>query len=402
MWGSSFLSTIGSWMQNVVLPVYVLDRTGSTTLVGLTVFAQLGPLLFLSIPAGVIADRFDRRRWLITMQLVQLAFSAALAPLAANDAPFWAIFLVALGVGCGNSLNAPGWAAMLPTLVAREDLPGSVSLSSMSLNASRVVGPIIVAILRQADVAIADIFLINAATYLFVVVALMRTRIPRPVVRLRDSGVAALMSGIRTVRAKPDLRRVIATMLLFSLICLPYVGLLPVVARENFGIAKGSTTYEWLYAAWGTGAALGALSVGTVFVGLDVRTLSRWALIAFSGFLSLFALGTNEVWAFTVGPLLGFAYFTLTTSLSTIYQSRLADHERGRAMSLWFMSFGGMVPMGNLLFAPVMDVIGVRSTLLLGAAFAVVLAWWCDIARIDRRSAAIAPHFLSSAAPPSS
>ena len=108
MWAASFASNIGSWMQNVVLPVYILDRTGSTTLVGLVAFAQLGPLLFLSIPAGVIADRFDRRKWLIAMQLVQLAFSALLAPLVAHDAPIWSIFAVAFGVGAGNALNEIG------------------------------------------------------------------------------------------------------------------------------------------------------------------------------------------------------------------------------------------------------------------------------------------------------
>ena len=127
MWMASFSSNIGTWMQNVVLPLYVYDRTGKASTVSIIMFAQLGPLLFLSIPAGVIADRFDRRRWLIAMQLVQLAFSAALAPLAATDAPLWSIFLVALGVGIGNALNAPAWSAMLPTLVAREDIAGSVS-----------------------------------------------------------------------------------------------------------------------------------------------------------------------------------------------------------------------------------------------------------------------------------
>ena len=81
MWVASFSSNIGTWMQNVVLPVYVLDRTGKASVVGLMVFAQLGRLLFLSIPAGVIADRFDRRKWLIFTQMLQLAFSAALAPL---------------------------------------------------------------------------------------------------------------------------------------------------------------------------------------------------------------------------------------------------------------------------------------------------------------------------------
>lgn len=385
MWTSSFFSMIGTWMQNVVLPVYVLDRTGDTVLVGLTVFAQLGPQLFLAIPAGVIADRFDRRRWLITMQLVQMVFSAALTPLAAADAPLWAILAVAFGVGCGSSLNAPAWAAMLPTLVARADIPGSVSLSSVSLNASRVVGPVLVAVLRSAGVTIADIFLINAATYLFVVFALARTPLPRPAGRAVESGLAAFTSGIRIVRARADLSRVITTMMLFSLISLPYVGLFAVVARENFGILKDSTRYEWLYATWGTGAALGALAVGTVFVGLDIRALARRALVAFALFLGLFAIVSAQPLAFTVAPLLGFAYFTLATSLNTIYQSRLEDHQRGRAMSLWFMAFGGTVPIGNLLFAPVMDAIGTRWTLGIGAVFALWLARWCDIATIDRR-----------------
>ena len=145
MWVGSFASNIGTWMQNVVLPAYVYQRTGKASVVGLLVFAQLGPLLILAIPGGVIADRFDRRNWLIAMQTVQLVFSAALAPLAAHDAPIWALFLVQLGVGIGNALNMPAWSAMLPTLVSRQDLPGAISLNSTMINGSRVVGPIIVA-----------------------------------------------------------------------------------------------------------------------------------------------------------------------------------------------------------------------------------------------------------------
>jgi MFS family permease len=116
MWFASFASSIGTWMQNVVLPKYVLDRTGSTAAVGLIVFAQLGPLLFLSIPAGVVADRFDRRRWLVAMQIVQLAFSAALAPLASSHAEMWAIYLVP---SRAERAQRPCVSAMLPTLVGR-------------------------------------------------------------------------------------------------------------------------------------------------------------------------------------------------------------------------------------------------------------------------------------------
>ena len=384
MWQASFASSIGSWMQNVVLPVYVLDRTDSASMVGLMVFAQLGPLLFLSIPAGVIADRFDRRRWLISMQLVQLFFSALLAPLAAADAPIWAIFVVALGVGVGNALNAPAWSALLPTLVSREDLPGSVSLNSTMINGSRVVGPIIVAVLRSAGASIAQIFLINAVTYLFVVGALLRTPIAPPAKVAHAAGWRQLTAGVQIARANPAVWRLLITLFTFSLISLPYVGLFAAVVRLNFGVAKNSTTYEWLYATWGLGAALGGLAIGTVFVGFDKRRLIRWGFAAFAVFLALFAIGRTPLHAFIAGALLGFAYFGTTTSMNTILQSRLADHERGRVMALWFMAFGGTVPLGNLIFAPVIDAVGARWVLLAGAIWALFLAWWCNIERVDR------------------
>ncbi len=386
MWTASFSSSIGTWMQNVVLPLYVLDRTDSATMVGIMVFAQLGPLLFLSIPAGVIADRFDRRKWLIAMQLLQLAFSALLAPLAAADAPIWAIFVVALGVGVGNALNAPAWSAMLPTLVSREDLPGCVSLNSAMINGSRVVGPIIVAVLRSVGVSISQIFLINAVTYLFVVVALLRTHVPAPVKVAHAAGWRQLTAGVQIARSNKPVWRLLVSLFTFSLLSLPYVGLFAAVVRLNFGVTKGSTTYEWLYATWGLGACLGGLAIGTVFVERDKRSLIRWGFAAFAVCLALFAIGRTPTYAFISGAFLGFAYFGTTTSMNTVLQSRLADHERGRVMALWFMAFGGTVPLGNLIFAPVIDAVGARWVLLGGALWALFLAWWCDIERIDSRA----------------
>ena len=116
----------------------------------------------------------------------------------------------------------------------------------------------------------------------------------------------------------------------------------------------------------------------------DIRKLVRQGFVAFAIFLAAFGLVRTPGPAFVVGALLGFAYFGTTTSMNTILQSRLEDHQRGRVMSLWFMAFGGTVPLGNLVFAPVMDAIGARWVLLGGAVWALVLAWYCDIARLDR------------------
>ncbi len=385
MWAASFASNIGSWMQNVVLPVYILDRTGSTTLVGLVAFAQLGPLLFLSIPAGVIADRFDRRKWLIAMQLVQLGFSALLAPLVAHDAPLWSIFAVAFGVGAGNALNSPAWSAMLPTLVSLRDLPGAVSLNSAMINGSRVVGPILVVVLRSFGASIAEIFIINAVTYLFVIIALIRTKVPG-----RDkstpplTGWRQLTSGLEVARRNKVIGRLLLTLFTFSLVSLPYIGFFAAVAREDFGVERGSTSYEWLYATWGFGACIGGLAIGTVFVRRDKRRLIRQGFVAFAVTLTAFALARTIWQALIAGACLGFAYFGTTTSMATVLQTRLEHHERGRVMALWFMAFGGTVPLGNLLFAPLFDTIGARWLLIGGAAWALVLARWCNIERLDR------------------
>ena len=386
MWLGSFASNVGTWMQNVVLPAYIYERTGRASMVGLLVFAQLGPLLLLSIPAGVIADRFDRRRWLVAMQITQLLFSIALAPLAASDAPIWSLFLVAMGVGVGNALNAPAWSAVLPTMVSREDLPGSISLNSTMINGSRVIGPIIVAVLSPFGVTTAQFFLINAATYMFVVLALLRVRLPPPPVVKHEKGWRQFSAGLRLARSKPVASRLLLSLTTFSFLSLPYVGLFPAVASLNFGIAEKSSAYKWLYATWGFGACLGGLAIGTVFVGVDKRRLIRIGFASFAACLTAFAIAREPYGGFVAGFLLGFAYFGTTTSMLTVMQSRLADHERGRVMSLWFMAFGGTVPLGNLVFGPVIDAIGARWVLLGGALWAAWLSWWCNIEAIDART----------------
>ena len=386
MFTGSFMSNVGTWMQNVVLPAYIYNRTGRASLVGLLIFAQLGPLLVLSIPAGVVADRFDRRRWLITTQSIQLFFSFMLFPLAAGDAAIWMLFLMQLGVGIGNALNAPAWSASLPTLVPPENLSGAIALNSTVINGARVIGPIIVAILSAWGVSSAQFFLLNALTYLFVIFALLRVHLPHLAPVAGEPGWRQFTTGLKIARARPVINRLLLSLASFSFLSLPYVGLFPAVARLNFGVDETSSTYKWLYATWGLGAAIGGLAIGTFLVDVDKRTLVRRGFAAFALFLALFAVVRAPAPAFAVGFFLGIAYFGTTTSMMTIIQSRLAPNERGRVMALWFMAFGGTVPLGNVVFGPVIDVVGARWVLLGGAVWAAFLTWWCNIERLDTRA----------------
>jgi MFS family permease len=378
------LSSVGTWMQNFTLPAYVDGRTGSATLVGLLIFVQLGPLLLLSIPSGILADRFDRTRLVIAMQSVMMLVSIALAVLVAGDAPLWTIFGAQLAIGVANTVNAPAFSASIPMLVDRRDLSGAISLNSAMINGTRIAGPAVAALLAAIGFSISQLFVVNAATYLFLIIPLaFAVRLPMPTGALPERGWRKLGAGIRLVRSRGVLLRTLTTMVLFSLLCLPYVGLFPSVARLNFGLDPEGAEYKLLYIVWGLGAFLGALAVGTWLARRDTRRLIPLGMLGFAGCLGTFALLDSWVLALPVAAALGFVYFMTATALASVMQRNLADHERGSAMPLWFMAFGGTVPIGNLIFGPVMDSIGARWVLGIGAVCALTLSWWGDLRRLD-------------------
>ena len=383
IWFGSFASNIGTWIQNVVLPVYVYARTGRASLVALLIFAQLGPILLLSIPGGVIADRVDRKKFLISMQAVQLFCSLLLALFAANNSPIWMLFLAQLGVGVGNALNIPAWSAMLTSLVPPSDIAGAISLNSTVLNGARVVGPIIVALLSQWNVTSSEFFASNAVTYLFVIFALLSVKVPA-IAFDTTAGWRRFTFAFKIARERVVISRLILTLASFSLLSLPYVGLFPAIAQLNFGIESQSATYNWLYATWGLGACIGGLSVSTLFVDIDNRKLIRMGFASFAVSMMGFALAPNVELAFLTVFFLGAAYFFTTTAMQTVFASGLTPEIRARVMALWFMAFGGTVPIGNLIFGPLVDRYGSQWLLVLGSLWAVVLWWWCDIERLER------------------
>ena len=379
-WGGTFASNIGTWMQNVLLGAFGYELTGSAVFVGVLFFAQLGPLLFMSTIGGLLADVVDRRKLLIITQLEQLVLSIVLAGLAATGNPSRvALVACVFAIGVGNSLSAPAIAAILPTLVPRADLPGAVSLQSVQMNLSRVIGPAIGAVI-YSQFSAAPVFAINAGTYLFAVagVVLARYRQYAPGV-VEETGVARLLSGFRLAWHDPLIRRILTTLVLFSFFSLTFVGLMPAIAADNFGIRPRSIEYGLLYAAFGFGAAMGAISVGTLLAGRSKAPIPRLGLVVFAGLLAVFALLRTGPPAYPVGFVLGFFYFLVITSLATVLQENVDDGIRGRIMALWIMGFGGIVPVGVLVGGFVASYTSVTLVLLIGAAAALLLAPYANL-----------------------
>jgi MFS family permease len=376
----AFLSNIGSWMQNVVLGALAYDLTRSPSFVGVLLFAQLGPLLLFSLVGGLLGDTFDRRRLLITVSVIQGLLSVALAVVARGGDPSRvALVAIVFLIGMGQAVFGPTYGALLPALVGRADLAGAISLNSAQMNGSRVIGPIIGAAMF-ARVGASWVFVVNGLSYLLVIWALFGVRLPVPAPDTSGlRGIRRVLAGFHVARADPVVARCLVVIFTFSLLSLPFIGQMPTLADRNLGIAAKSTQYGLLYACFGVGALLGALSIGTVLAGRSLERVVRVGLVTFAACLAVLSLQRSPGPAYPAILLVGLAYFAVITSLSTVLQQRLDDSSRGRVMALWIMGFGGTVPIGNLIAGPLIEASSVTTVILAGAVVAVGLGAYADL-----------------------
>lgn len=361
-------------MQNVTLAAWTFTLTGSETFVSLVVFAQLGPLLLFTVVGGTLADIIDRRRLLLVVGFQQVVFALALAVLASQENPSRiGILGCVLAIGMGQAVNAPTFSSLLPTLVPRQDMAGAISLQSVNLNASRVIGPAIGGVILGIW-GPSTVFVLNAVSFTAILWVVFRLRFPPvPADPQAPSGFGRIMAGFTVARNDPVVGRALATMALFSFLALPFVTQMPAVAERNFGIVPESAAYGAFYAVFALGSLLGALAVGTVLAGRSLPHLVRIGLTGFGLNLFVLALIGVPAAAYVVVTLVGFFYFMAVTSMSTIVQHRISDAQRGRVMALWIMAFGGTVPIGGLVFGPMMELTSVTTVMLIGAASAVAL-----------------------------
>src|SRR5205807_2274318 len=169
------------------------------------------------------------------------------------------------------------------------------------------------------------------------------------------------------------------TMATFSFFSLAFIYLMPSLASENLGMNTRSLAYGLLFAAFALGAAMGALSIGTVLVHRSKPRIVRLGLASFGVLLAVFALTRQAALAYPVAFAVGVSYFAVVTSLSTILQAHLADEVRGRVMAIWMMAFGGTVPVGVLVAGAAADHTAITNVVLFGAGVALLLAFYADV-----------------------
>ncbi|MEI7888498.1 MAG: MFS transporter [Actinomycetes bacterium] len=385
IFAGTFASNIGTWMQNITLIALAYRLTGSAWFTGVITFAQLGPMLFLSPFGGAIADRFNRRSVIISMSVVQLVMSMVLAVVALADTPNqFVLVVVVASIGCANAIAGPTMISLLPSLVPRQDLQPAIAINSVSLNASRVVGPLLGGLLGSLAGASA-VFVVNGLTYLFVVIAVLSVDIDfSPKGDKGDGPIEQMRQGMRAVRADRVITRVIVSMAVLSMCSLIFIYQMPLVAQEHFGLAGWK--FNLLFATFALGAALGALSMGSFLSGHNRAKVARVALVVFAVALAVFGTDTILPLGFVAAFTLGASYFVIVTALSTTLQMRAPDEVRGRIMGLWMMAWAGLVPLGALVGGPIIDAIGIAAVLIFGAVVAAALAVLIDLSEPEPES----------------
>ena len=376
------LSNVGTWMQNVAQGWLVTQLTGSSFWVGMVGFAGGLPVLFLALPAGLLADRVDRRRLLIVGQTLVmllaflLAYRIQIGPLdrGNRDVMVW-ILWVAFLTGTVMALTFPAWQAMIPDLVPRSALLNAVSLNSAQFHAARLVGPAIAGVL-MAWWGIPSAFWANAASFLAVLWALFvirprRDMAPSPAGPGIETTWQRLTGGLTYARENLTVGILLVSVCITTFFGMSYVILLPLLVAGP--LHGGSSTFAYLMAANGFGALAGALGVAYLSRTAHRPTLIRLGMLVFSATVVIIALSRNLLLTSCLMPVAGAAFLTMQSAVNTGLQITTPPDIRGRVMALLVLAFLGVMPLGSLAFGALGQVIGVSRAIAAGGA--VCLAW---------------------------
>lgn len=387
------VSVIGTWVHTVAASWLVYRLSGSALLLGLTGFAAQFPILLFAPLGGLLADRVDRRKLLVVMQTLAAVHAIAMAALAyAELLNAWHVIALSALIGIIQATEIPLRQSFLPDMVpAREDLPSAVAFGAFMQQAGRLIGPTIAGILL-ATWSEALCFLLNGVSKLGVIVAVMVMVLhERQRSRARPHAMSALAEGLRYAWNTIPVRILLPTLATVSFMVAPYQALMPIFAAEIYH--GGADTMGYLMGAAGLG---GAIAVLVLAARKDVRGLARIILTAaiVAGIALTAFSQCRWYWpALLLMMITGAALLTVITGVSTILQTIVEDEKRGRVMSLYTMSFLGMVPVGSLAAGALADVIGAPLTLALSGACCIAtgLALWT---RLPLLRAHIRTHYI--------
>jgi MFS family permease len=370
------ISLIGTWMQNIALSWLVYRITGSVFLLGLIGFTSQIPTFVLTPFTGVVTDRFNRLR---IMKMTQLGFGLQALAMALlvffNLVEVWHIIALSLVFGIISAFDAPARQSLVIDLIDDPaDLGNAIALNSAIFNSARLVGPAIAGV-TIALVGEGICFLINAFSFVAVIFALMRIKIPVKPVSIRfDNFKKSFVEGFRYTFQSIPIRTLIIEVAIISMVGLSYIVLLPAYAKEI--LKGGSDTLGYLMSAMGAGALTAALYMAARKTVIGLGRIISASVVVLGLAIVLASFSEMFVFSMVVFFFGGLSMVLSLSSVNTMLQTIVDEDKRGRVMSFYAMALMGISPIGNLLAGAMASGIGIPFTFMICGAITVLSGIW--------------------------
>lgn len=383
-WMGACTSSVGTWVQITAqnwMVTSLASESSSAFFLGLDSFLQQLPILLFSLVGGVLADRRDRRRTLLSSQYLQMATAVTLALLVYFDYVSLALILaLSFVTGIAQAFGGPAYQTLVPSLVDKKDLPNAVALNSIQFNIARVIGPLLFGVTIAAATSwgfadqqsMAVCFAINAISFLVVIYTLMSLRVKFTPPTQQKSISAELTGGIRYVRDQNLLMALIVLAATTSFLGYAVLTFLPVFTRNVFH--QGANTYSHLLAFSGAGSVVGALIVAWMGkfkrMGLAVLMVQVFYGLLIVGFSMSRTMWLSDLLLFMTGAALMMVFSTVTS----LVQLTAPNEMRGRVMSIYMLAFRGGMPLGSLASGWAATYIGAPAVLQVNGILLVAVA----------------------------
>jgi len=364
--GGQLISLVGTWMQQVAVTWLVYRLTNSTFLLGVVGFWGQLPSLLMSSFAGVLADRFNKHRIIIITQTLAMLQASLLAFLTlTGNIAVWHVIALTTFLGVVNAFDMPTRQSFVLEMVEKkEDLPNAIALNSSMFNSARLIGPTLAGILI-ASIGEGMCFLLNALSFVAVILALLSMKLPKRERAAFSQGgmLHGYREGIRYVFSFKPIKYILLLLALVSFMGMPYTVLMPVYARDI--LHGGPQTLGFLMGASGLGALIGAFYLASR---KSVRGLGKWipsAASIFGAGLVAFSISRSQWLSIVLLFFIGFGMIVQMASSNTLLQTIADDDKRGRVMSFYTTAFMGMTPFGSLFAGSLASKIGAPITLMI-------------------------------------
>jgi MFS family permease len=371
LWLGVLISWIGTWMQTVGAQWLLVDEPNAAALVSLVQAAGTLPMMLLALPGGVLADSFDRRWLLITVQAYLFVVAILLTVLtAAGLMPPALLLALTFALGVGAAVQIPAWQAMMPELVPRTQLRAAARLDLVSVNLAYAVGPVLAGLVIAYLAGVSGVFAFKAASAVLFAVALLVWRSPPAGSGTRrERFVPALRAGGRYIWHEPVVRRILLRAVLFVVPAMALWALLPLIATQRLGL--GADGYGVLFGAFGVGAMVGAVVLGRVRGRLSNNGMLGAAGVVYAAASAVIVLTLSFPAALATLVFAGLAWMAATSTLAAELQLFLPAWVRARGLAVYTVIFTGSMTAGALIWGLVAEVVGLQATFLM-AAFVVL------------------------------